>query len=149
MQFPFPRKLTAMSASVMFLPTRALHAVLLRHSRRTNKILFPLIRSCLLNPSSENVRHQINPIIDNIDSSQIEVTHHSDTEDCTEDCGFELQLALELCLLSGDAPLPPPGSTGVEDEATLSSCLQNTFSADCKDCLCDTLANEGTPCDYP
>merc|ERR1711983_34449 len=65
--------------------------------------------------------------------------HKPSTEDCEEDCGFALQLALELCSLSP-----------ADDEDTFRGCLESKFPVgdDCNDCLCDTLANQGAHCHF-
>jgi len=56
---------------------------------------------------------------------------------CNEDCYFELGLSSELCKLS---------SAAAPDENSYRACVESHFSETCHDCLCDTLADEGTPC---
>jgi hypothetical protein len=84
-------------------------------------------------PSFENMKSK--PLV-----QRLAKHHKPSTTDCEEDCGFELQLALELCSLSYD------------DEESFKGCLESKFSEDCKEpCLCATLAtlvNEGTHCQY-
>merc|ERR1712045_21151 len=70
------------------------------------------------------------------------VTHSHHTDDCLEDCGFELQLSLEMCKID-------PANKA--DEDSFRTCLESSFSEGCHDCLCDTLASNtpDTPCAPP
>ena len=47
------------------------------------------------------------------------VNNHFDTDECTEDCGFELQLTIELCKLNKTI-----------DEVSFRDCLENHFAPD-------------------
>ena len=47
------------------------------------------------------------------------VKHHFDPEDCTKECGFELQVTLALCNLAGSA-----------DEDSYRDCLESHFVPD-------------------
>ena len=47
------------------------------------------------------------------------VNNHFDTDECTEDCGFELQLTFELCKLNKTI-----------DEVSFRDCLENNFAPD-------------------
>ena len=57
--------------------------------------------------------------------------------DCPQECGYELLLALDICLRDPDA---------IADETAFMTCLESKFSDNCHDCLCDALADEGSPC---
>lgn len=47
------------------------------------------------------------------------VNHHFNVDDCTDECGFELRLTIELCKASG-----------TEDEESFRDCLVNHFTPD-------------------
>ena len=53
-----------------------------------------------------------------------------DGDDCTEDCGFELQITLNLCKLGGLNPPPGQVQNGFGDEDSFRDCLQNHLVLD-------------------
>ena len=69
------------------------------------------------------------PILDNFS-----VNHHFDPDDCTEDCGFELQLTMELCKIAA-------GALQIPDEGAFRDCLENHLVNDSVSKNSNILAN--------
>ena len=57
---------------------------------------------------------------------------------CPPECGQELIMAVHFC-----------SNSPVEDEESFIQCVESYFSAECHDCLCEAMADEGYPCSLP
>ena len=73
---------------------------------------------------NQNLETHLGKIIHNIflEKKNFSVSHHFDYDDCTQECGFELQLTMELCKIGA-------GTLQIPDEGTFRDCLENHFDS--------------------